>query len=247
MEKAEYNAKERHHVFRTVNGPKWMRKKMEKHVFAGEISAERIRIKEQWPAEFDMQGYVDDTYFEGLLADTKNYREREFDPEEIHTNQMRELVTLCEIEMAHMRDRLDECQGHLRDDMHILANRLHHVDAEVHRSLSLLHFLAGSAGVPTKKEHGHVADGRKLKDTYQRIMQHLAQGPVRQLETVRTKHQAELKQLCDARAQNDTYSRIHTNARLANAFGVDDKKRVARQHAMEKDPSKKDFGSPNRN
>merc|ERR1712072_1082441 len=55
MTRAGYNLKERHHVFRTVLGPKWMRKKTEKHVFAGEVSAEHIKEDELVPAEADLR------------------------------------------------------------------------------------------------------------------------------------------------------------------------------------------------
>lgn len=245
MKRANYGPAERHYVFRTVLGPKWMRKKVEKHVFAGEIPADAIRECEQHTAEDDFKennftddgNYVDPDYYMGLLADAENYREREFDPEEIHINQMRELVTLCEIEMAHMRDRLDKCQGHLRFSMHTLANRIHHVDEVVHQSLGSLHFLASSAGVPSKREVGYVDDPKAvaaLKDTYQRVMQHLGQGPVSKLAVVRAEHQNELVGLTKARIQNDSYSRIHTNARLANAFGDHEKERVADDHRMDR-------------
>jgi len=53
MHRAGYNPTERHHVFRTVLGPKWMRKKTEKHVFAGEVSAEHIKLDEMVPAKED--------------------------------------------------------------------------------------------------------------------------------------------------------------------------------------------------
>jgi hypothetical protein len=245
MMRAHYGPKQRHFVFRTVLGPKRHRKKTEKHVFAGEIPADEIKDMEQHPVldDFKEEQFTDDgnnvdqDYYQALLEDCENYREREFDPEEIHVAQMRELVTLCEIEMAYMRERLDKCQGHLRFSMHTLANRVHHVDEVVHQSLQSLHFLAGSAGVPSKKPVAGVSDPKSvahLKHTYQRVMQHLGQGPVQKLQDDRKEHQIVLSDLVNARSKNDTYSRIHTNARLANAFGTEDKERVAEAHNMTK-------------
>merc|ERR1719446_1054392 len=112
MMRAHYGPKQRHFVFRTVLGPKWLRKKTEKHVFAGEIAADEIRDCEQHQVidDFKEEQFTDDgnnvdqDYYLALLEDCENYREREFDPEEIHVNQMRELVTLCEIEMALLED-----------------------------------------------------------------------------------------------------------------------------------------------
>lgn len=245
MARAGYNPIEKHHVFRTVLGPKWMRKKTEKHVFAGEVSAEHIKLDELAPAmeDFKQLGY-DQDYCMSLLADAENYRDREFDPEEIHVNQMRELVTLAEIEMAAMRRRLDNCQGHMRLTMHDLARRLESLERATHKSLADLVYLAGAAGVPDRTEHEsqlesnmHVAKPSKkskqgVAATYQRVMQHLGQGMVQKLTKERESHQSQLGTLHNARAQCNTYARIHSNARLAHAFGEEEMKRVARKHAM---------------
>merc|ERR1719169_78546 len=141
-----------------------MRKKTEKHVFAGEVSAEHIKLDEQVPVleDFKQLGYDQDFYL-ALLEDAANYRVREYDPEEIHINQMRELVTLAEIEMAAMRKRLDNCQGHMRLTMHDLARRLESLERCVHSSLSDLVYLAGAAGVPDRKAKANVEpDGAEV-------------------------------------------------------------------------------------
>jgi len=245
MARAGYNPVEKHHVFRTVLGPKWMRKKTEKHVFAGEVSAEHIKLDELVPAmeDFKQLGY-DQEYCFALLDDAANYREREFDSEEIHINQMRELVTLAEIEMAAMRRRLDDCQGHMRLTMHDLARRLEALERATHTSLADLVFLAGAAGVPDKTEHESQMDSNKrvsqpskktqsgLGATYQRVLQHLGQGMVQKLKKGREDHQSQQETLYNARAQCNTYTRIHANARLAHAFGEEERKRTARKHAM---------------
>lgn len=244
MAKAGYNVKEKHHVFRTVLGPKWMRKKTEKHVFAGEIHAEHLREDEQVAAAEDLkQMGVDNVYYNALLDDAANYRDREFDPEEIHVNQMRELVTLAEIEMAAMRKRLDDCQGHMRFTMHDLTRRLEGLEQHVHGTLSDLVYLAGAAGVPDRTEHqaqlerldvmkptsrGQVA----LAHTYKRVMEHLGQGMVKRLKDERGRNQDTLARAHATRMQNATYSRLHTGARLANSMGEEERKRQARNYAM---------------
>lgn len=247
MQKAGYNAKERHHVFRTVLGPKWMRKKTEKHVFAGEVSAEHIKNDEQMPAEEDLKDLgVAPSYIASLLAGTDNYRNREFDPVEIETNQLRELVTLAEVEMAAMRRRLDNCQGHMRLTMHDLVRRLAGVEKLVHNSLGDLVFLAGAAGVADRTEHEaqmeqfdvNRAGPQKtlaLTQTYRRVMTHLGQGTLAKLHNSRKKHQSDISNSVRIRMQNDTYGRIHNDARLADAFGPQERKATARKYDMARD------------
>jgi hypothetical protein len=244
MARAGYNPTEKHHVFRTVLGPKWMRKKTEKHVFAGEVSAEHIKLDEQQPAEDDLKQLgVDPDYIQALLEGAENYREREFDPEELHTNQLRELVTLAEIEMAAMRRRLDNCQGHMRLTMHDLARRLEHLERATHSSLADLVYLAGAAGISDRTEHEaqmetfeNSASGchksAALTSTYRRVMTHLGSGSVKRMKDERARHQADVTRMHDVRQQNDTYARIHTNARLAMAYGSDELRRQARKHNM---------------
>jgi hypothetical protein len=58
MDKAGYSPGEKHSVFRTVNGPKRMRKHTEKHVFAGEIPVEHLSEDVQAPAEADLKAMV---------------------------------------------------------------------------------------------------------------------------------------------------------------------------------------------
>merc|ERR1712086_956278 len=107
---------------------------------------------EMQPAKQDLLDFgVDPDYVEGLLEDAGNYREREFDPDEVHENQLRELVTCAEVEMAFMRKRLDNCQGHMRLTMHDLARRLESLERCIHTSLQDLVHLAGAAGVPDKR------------------------------------------------------------------------------------------------
>jgi len=244
MARAGYNPTEKHHVFRTVLGPKWMRKKTEKHVFAGEVSAEHIKLDEQEPADRDLHELgVDPDYINTILEGAANYREREFDPEEIHTNQLRELVTLAEIEMAAMRRRLDNCQGHMRLTMHDLARRLESLERAAHMSLSDLVFLAGAAGIGDRTEHeaqlemfdvstNNCKKTAALTNTYRRVMTHLGQGSVKRKKEERERHQADMARMHNVRQQNDTYARIHTNARLADAYGGEEKKRMARKHNM---------------
>lgn len=248
MARAGYNPTEKHHVFRTVLGPKWMRKKTEKHVFAGEVSAEHIKFDEQQPAIDDLkQMGVDQDYIHALLDRAENYREREFDPEEIHTNQLRELVTLAEMEMAAMRRRLDNCQGHMRLTMHDLARRLEHLERSTHTSLADLVYLAGAAGISDRTEHEAqletfdvgstgCAKTAALNETYRRVMTHLGQGSLKKLKNDRERHQADMARMHNVRQQNDTYARIHAGARLANAFGSDEQRRLARKHNMHLSP-----------
>jgi hypothetical protein len=244
MSKANYNATERHHVFRTVLGPKWMRKKTEKHVFAGEIHAEHIKLDELAPAAEDLKQFgVDQDYIHSLLEDAHNYREREFDPEEVHVNQMRELVTLAEIEMATMRRRLDGCQGHMRLTMHDLARRLEGLEKSVHTSLAELVYIAGAAGVPDRTEHQAQLERldvsmpsskpqAALADTYKRVKEHLGQGIVGDLKGDMKRHKTDQTRDHKARQQNNTFGRIHNGARVANAFGEEDLKRQKRNYAM---------------
>lgn len=247
---AGYSLVEKHHVFRTVLGPKWMRKKTEKHVFAGELPAEHIKLDEMEPAEEDLKNMnIDQDYISQLLDGADAYRDREFDPEEIIINQMRELVTLAEIEMAAMRKRLNECQGHMRDKMHDLARRLESLERCVHGSLEDLVFLAGAAGVPDKTErmaqadpafeatHPYTVALRRLQTQQNanidnRVMSHLAKGTLKRIKDHHDGKQAMLIKHHRAKQQNNTYNRIHTNARLADAGGNEDRKRVARNHAM---------------
>merc|ERR1719174_3390845 len=145
MARAGYTPNEKHRVFRTVLGPKCMRKGTEKHVFAGEVAVEHLSIDEQWPADDDLkQMGVDQGYIGDLLDDIVNYREREFDTEEILMNQMRELVVLAEVEMAMMRVRLQDCQGRVRNTMHSLVRRLGSLENAVHGSLRDLAFIASA-------------------------------------------------------------------------------------------------------
>jgi len=244
MAKANYSSKEKHHVFRTVLGPKWMRKKTEKHVFAGEVSADHIKSDELQPAQADLiQFGVDQDYVFSLLDNASNYREREFDPEEIHTNQLRELVTCAEVEMAFMRKRLDNCQGHMRLTMHDLARRLESLERCIHTSLQDLVHLAGAAGVPDKTEHQSQLERldmpptsckttKMLTQTYARVKAHLGQGIVQKMNKERSAHHEEMTRMQNVRQQNNTYARIHSNARLAHAYGEEDRKRTARNHAM---------------
>jgi len=244
MYKAGYTNKEKHHVFRTVLGSKWMRKKTEKHVFAGEVSADHLKYDEMQPAKQDLLDFgVDPDYVDTLLEDAGNYREREFDPDEVHENQMRELVTLAEIEMAYMRKRLDNCQGHMRLTMHDLARRLETLERGVHTGLQDLVFLAGTAGVPERTEHKASVDQfgtspsackktNALSSVYKRTMHHLSQGVVAKLKKERDKHQEDMAASHNVRVQNNTYKRLHESARLADAFGEDEKRRVARKYAM---------------
>lgn len=244
MARAGYNPTEKHHVFRTVLGPKWMRKKTEKHVFAGEVSAEHIKLDEQQPAELDLQQLgVDADYIAALLEGAENYRDREFDPEEIETNQLRELVTLAEIEMAAMRRRLDNCQGHMRLTMHDLARRLESLERSTHHSLADLVFLAGAGGISDRTEHEAqleqfdvgTTNCRKtlaLTSAYKRVMTHLGSGAVEKMKKDRDHHQNDMARMHNVRQQNDTYARIHTNARLAHAYGSDELRRQARKHNM---------------
>jgi len=234
MARAGYDPVEKHHVFRTVLGPKWMRKKTEKHVFAGEVSAEHIKLDELVPAEQDFKDLnLDQDYYNALLDDAANYRDREYDPEEIHVNQMRELVTLAEVEMAGMRKRLDNCQGHMRLTMHDLARRLETLERCVHTSLGDLVYLAGASGVPDRVEHQPgLEQANVMAKTYERVLAHLGTGVVKKYQRQKGDRQAYMDRMHNARQQNATYGRIHTNARLANAYGEEERKRVARNHAM---------------
>jgi hypothetical protein len=246
MDKAGYSPGEKHSVFRTVNGPKRMRKHTEKHVFAGEIPVEHLSEDVQAPAEADLKAMgVDPDYIEGLLEDVVNYREREFDTEEIHVNQMRELVTLAEVEMAQMRKRMDDCQSRMRFTMHDLVRRLEHLERSVHGSLQSLVWLAGSAGVPDKIERGSEAEmydpssskevvNPHLSHAYRRVMQHLASGRVKRMKEEREKQLKDTKTHHRVRQQQNAYARLHGNARLAQAFGSEDLKRKLRDYAIEK-------------
>merc|ERR1711865_142919 len=159
------------------------------------------------------------------------------------TNQLRELVTLAEIELAAMRRRLDNCQGHMRLTMHDLARRLEHLERSTHTSLADLVYLAGAAGISDKSEHEAVLEtfdedgsGRPktaaFTETYRRVMTHLGQGSIQKLKKQREHHQADVARMHNVRQQNDTYARIHTGARLASAFGEDEQRRLARKHNM---------------
>jgi len=244
MDKAGYSPREKHSVFRTVNGPKRMRKSMEKHVFAGEMPAEHLSIDSQAAAEDDLKAMgVDSDYIEGLLEDVVNYREREFDTEEIHVNQMRELVTLAEVEMAEMRRRMDDCQGRMRYTMHDLVRRLEHLERQVHGSLQSLVWLTESAGVPDKIERGSESEmhdpsssdsavNPPLAHAYRRVMQHLATGRVKRMKEDQQKNQGDTRMHHKVRQQANAYARLHNNARLAHAFGSEDYKRKCRDYAM---------------
>jgi len=189
---------------------------------------------------------VDADYIEGLLEDVVNYREREFDTEEIHINQMRELVTLAEVEMAEMRSRMDDCQGRMRFTMHDLVRRLEHLERQVHGSLQSLVWLAGSAGVPDKIERGSEAEmfdpssssksdsapNPPLAHAYRRVMQHLATGRVKRMKEEREKHLSDTRMHHKTRQQANAYARLHGNARLAHAFGSENYRRQCRDYAM---------------
>jgi hypothetical protein len=245
MHEAGYTPDEKHKVFRTVLGPKWMRKSTEKHAFAGEIPVEHLSVDEQAPAEDDLKRLgVDQDYQADLLDDIVNFREREFDTEEIHVNQMRELVALAEVEMAAMRVRLQSCETHMRDTMHDLVRRLEALERSAHGSLRDLVHLASAAGVPDKVEHQNqdelvdaaekasVLNNVPLSTAYRRVMRHLGEGTVKRLNKVHEDKKAEDRRTVEARQQSNTYQRLHNRARLAHAFGPEELKRMHRKYDM---------------
>jgi len=206
--------------------------------FAGEVAAEHLSIDEQAPAEEDLkQMGVDQDYMAELLDDIINYREREFDTEEIHVNQMRELVTLAEVEMAAMRKRLQDCQGHMRNTMHDLVRRLESLEKSVHGSLEDLVYIASAAGIPDKVDGNH-ADTHAaqsnvgLSKAYRRVMQHLAAGHVKRLKADRDKKMTDGAARHKARQQSNTYARLHNKARLAHASGPEELRRMHRAYDM---------------
>jgi hypothetical protein len=158
LDRAILTKPERQMAKRSVLGPRFLRKALERELFTGQTQAIQVGIND--PVQMDLEDLnLDEEHMKFLLEQSVLNSKRETAPDELETAQLRELVARAEGDIAEMRDRMMQCQANVKESMHVTQRRLENIEDLIHHSLAELALIAGAAGVPDKKGGNRMVGG----------------------------------------------------------------------------------------